>query len=145
MNALANELERQFHEVGGDLVVQGRAHSPFRGKPLAIKRCLSNLIDNALRYGGQATLAIEDGPDLVLYVLDSGPGVPPEALEQVFEPFFRLEASRNRNSGGTGLGLSIARDIAQAHGGSLTLSNRAGGGLEAKVVLPRGGDSHAPA
>jgi signal transduction histidine kinase len=139
VDALASELQRQFAEIGGDVLVQGRAQAEFIGKPLAIKRCLSNLIDNALRYGGRATLAIEDGAALTLRVLDDGPGIPAESLEQVFEPFFRLESSRNRNTGGTGLGLSIARDVAQAHGGSLTLANRREGGVEARLVLPRGG------
>ena len=73
----------------------------------------------------------------MLRVCDRGPGIPAEELERVFEPFYRLESSRNRDSGGTGLGLSIARDIAQAHGGSLTLANLPGGGLEARLRLPR--------
>ena len=68
---------------------------------------------------------------------DEGPGIPPEELERVFEPFYRVESSRNRDSGGTGLGLTIARDIAQAHGGSLTLHNLPAGGLEAVLALPR--------
>jgi signal transduction histidine kinase len=70
-------------------------------------------------------------------VRDPGPGIPVEELERVFEPFYRLETSRNRDSGGTGLGLSIARDIAQAHGGTLALHNMSAGGLEARLVLPR--------
>jgi signal transduction histidine kinase len=139
VNALAIELQKQFGEIGGDVQVKGRALSEFVGKPLAIKRCLSNLIDNALRYGGRATLAVEDGPALVIRILDEGPGIPAESLDRVFEPFFRLESSRNRNTGGTGLGLSIARDVAQAHGGSLTLANRAEGGVDATLTLPRSG------
>jgi signal transduction histidine kinase len=70
-------------------------------------------------------------------VRDAGPGIPAQELERVFEPFYRLESSRNRDGGGTGLGLSIARDIAQAHAGSLTLRNLPGGGLEAELLLPR--------
>jgi signal transduction histidine kinase len=70
-------------------------------------------------------------------VRDEGPGIPPEELERVFEPFYRVESSRNRDTGGTGLGLSIARDVAQAHGGSLVAQNMPGGGLEALLVLPR--------
>jgi signal transduction histidine kinase len=70
-------------------------------------------------------------------VLDDGPGIPPAEIDRVFEPFYRLESSRNRATGGAGLGLSIARDVAQAHGGSLTLANRSTGGLEAKLSLPR--------
>ena len=74
---------------------------------------------------------------MVVRVSDNGPGIPPDELERVFEPFYRLEGSRNRSSGGTGLGLGIARNIARAHGGELTLHNRATGGLEAVLTLPR--------
>jgi signal transduction histidine kinase len=79
----------------------------------------------------------DSNDELTIRVLDDGPGVPETELERVFEPFYRLESSRNRATGGTGLGLSIARDVAQAHGGSLTLANRSSGGLEARLVLPR--------
>jgi signal transduction histidine kinase len=108
-------------------------------KPNALKRCLTNLVANAVKYGTQATVRVEDGAELVLKVQDEGPGIPEPALEQVFEPFFRLESSRNADTGGTGLGLSIARDIAQAHGGSLVLRNRSPHGLEAILRLPRTG------
>jgi signal transduction histidine kinase len=81
---------------------------------------------------------VEDGAQLRIAVVDEGPGIPIEALEIVFEPFYRLESSRNRDTGGTGLGLSIARDVAQAHGGSLSLRNPPEGGLEALLTLPRG-------
>ena len=84
-----------------------------------------------------AEVVIEDGAQLVSRGRDQGPGLPEEELERVFEPFYRLESSRNRDSGGTGLGLTIARDIAQAHGGSLTVHNLATGGLEAVLTLPR--------
>ena len=80
---------------------------------------------------------VRDGGQLEISVCDDGPGIPPEELEKVFEPFYRLESSRNRDTGGTGLGLSIARDVAQAHGGSLALRNRSEGGLEARLTLPR--------
>ena len=94
-------------------------------------------MSNAVKFGGGAQLCVEDGGELAIRVRDEGPGIPPAELERVFEPFYRLESSRNRDSGGTGLGLGIARDIAQAHGGTLTLGNRPGGGLEALLVLPR--------
>ena len=74
---------------------------------------------------------------LSIDVIDNGPGIPPDAIEKVFDPFFRLEGSRGRDSGGTGLGLGIARDIARAHGGDLVLSNRPEGGLIAELKLPR--------
>jgi len=95
------------------------------------------LLSNAIKYGERATVVVEDGADLVLRVQDDGPGIPAESLEQVFEPFFRLESSRNSSTGGIGLGLGIARDIAQAHGGSLVLCNRSPRGLEAVLTLPK--------
>jgi signal transduction histidine kinase len=141
IDALALELQRQHEELGGEVSIVGTARAPYVAKPLALKRCLGNLIQNAIRHGTRATIQIEDGAQLIVRVLDEGPGIPEDMLEKVFEPFFRLEHSRNRDTGGTGLGLSIARDIAQAHGGSLSLHNRQNGGLEARLVLPREGVS----
>lgn len=138
IGALLQELQRRYGEVNADVAIEGQAASPIPGKPLALKRCLGNLVDNALQYGEHATIAVTDSDDeLTIRVLDDGPGIPAAELDRVFEPFYRLESSRNRATGGTGLGLSIARDVAQAHGGSLTLTNRESGGLEAKLVLPR--------
>jgi signal transduction histidine kinase len=138
IGALLQELQRRYGEVNADVAIEGQAAAPIPGKPLALKRCLGNLVDNALQYGEHATLAVSDSDDeLTIRVLDDGPGIPQAELDRVFEPFYRLESSRNRATGGTGLGLSIARDVAQAHGGSLTLTNRSSGGLEAKLVLPR--------
>jgi signal transduction histidine kinase len=138
LDALLQELQRRYGEVNASVAIEGRAAAPLAGKPLALKRCLGNLVDNALQYGEHATIAVADSADqLTIRVLDDGPGIPEAELERVFEPFYRLENSRNRATGGTGLGLSIARDVAQAHGGSLTLANRSSGGLEAKLVLPR--------
>ena len=144
INALARELQRQHAELGDEVTIVGEAQSPYAAKPLALKRCLGNLVQNAIRHGVRATIRIEDGKQLVLRVLDEGPGIPEDMLDKVFEPFFRLEQSRNRDTGGTGLGLSIARDIAQAHSGTLTLRNRAAGGLEATLTLPRGAASANP-
>lgn len=142
VNALALELQRQHAELGGEVSIVGAARTTYVAKPLALKRCLGNLVQNAIRHGVRATIQIEDGAQLIVHVFDEGPGIPEDMLEKVFEPFFRLEHSRNRDTGGTGLGLSIARDIAQAHGGSLSLHNRQGGGLEARLVLPRGALNH---
>ncbi|WP_129641040.1 ATP-binding protein [Peristeroidobacter agariperforans] len=142
INALALELQRQHAEMGGEVSISGSARAPYVAKPLALKRCLGNLVQNAIRHGVSATIQIDDGLQLIVRVLDEGPGIPEDMLEKVFEPFFRLEHSRNRDTGGTGLGLSIARDIAQAHGGSLSLHNRQNGGLEARLVLPREATSH---
>ena len=138
IDALLEELQRRYAEVNASVAIEGRAAAPFTGKPLALKRCLGNLVDNALQYGEHATIAVTDSADeLTIRVLDDGPGIAQAEIERVFEPFYRLESSRNRATGGTGLGLSIARDVAQAHGGSLLLENRSVGGLEARLVLPR--------
>ncbi len=138
INALLESLQTDCQETGGDVEIRGSAPAPYNGRPLALRRCLTNLLDNALRYGRRATVAIEDAPaTLTLRVQDEGPGIPEDQLEQAFEPFFRGEASRSRDTGGTGLGLGIARNIARAHGGELVLRNRAAGGLEAVLTLAR--------
>ena len=137
MNALLEKIREEFRDLGGTVTITGQALRPLVGKPQALKRCLTNLIANAVKFGTRAEALIADGAELVIRVRDHGPGIPEEQLERVFEPFYRLESSRNRDSGGTGLGLTIARDLAQAHGGSLLLANLAGGGLEATLRLPR--------
>jgi signal transduction histidine kinase len=104
---------------------------------MALKRCLTNLISIATKFGGGVSVHLQDGAAVVIAVRDQGPGIPAEHLARVFEPFYRIESSRNRDTGGTGLGLCIARDIAQAHGGALTLSNLPQRGLQATLTLPR--------
>ncbi len=105
--------------------------------PTALTRALNNIVDNAIRYGGSAHLRtrLEDGA-FEIVVLDDGPGVPADKLDQLFEPFFRLEASRSRETGGSGLGLGIARGLVQVHGATLTLKNRETGGLTATIRFP---------
>jgi signal transduction histidine kinase len=105
--------------------------------PGALQRCLTNLIDNAVKYGGYArvTAGCEAG-NVVIRVADGGPGIPEAQMERVFDPFYRLETSRSRETGGSGLGLTIARNISHKHGGTLTLRNKPGGGLECLLVLP---------
>ena len=137
VNGLLDTLVAEYTELGAHVAVAGQAHDLLQGKPRALKRCLGNLVDNALKFGKQAMLDVEDGDALIIRVADDGPGIPEEMLERVFEPFYRIESSRSRDTGGTGLGLSIARDVAQAHGGSLTLRNRSEGGLIAELRLPR--------
>jgi signal transduction histidine kinase len=108
-----------------------------RTDPSALKRVVGNLVSNALRYGGQAEVAVQaDSEGLRITVDDAGPGIPAEHLEAVFKPFFRVESSRNRHTGGTGLGLYIARDLTERQGGRLRLANRPEGGLRAEVLLP---------
>jgi signal transduction histidine kinase len=138
VRALAEALQGDAAELGAPFRVEGQPIAPLLGKPQGLKRCLQNLLDNASRYGRDVDLVIEDAADrLTVYVRDRGPGIPQDQLERVFEPFYRLETSRNAGTGGTGLGLSIARNLAQSMGGELTLRNRPGGGLEAALTLPR--------
>jgi two-component system osmolarity sensor histidine kinase EnvZ len=118
----------------------GPAHLVYEGRPLGIKRVIVNLLENALKYAQRPGIALKcDEYSICIEVSDEGPGIPEAALEQVFDPFFRLEASRNRDTGGVGLGLSAARAIVREQGGELTLSNRSGQGLLARVELPRNG------
>ena len=122
----------------GYVTLHGRAEAPYPGKPLALKRCIGNLIDNAIKYGQKAHLKIEDNPKaFVLHVDDEGPGVPEQRLEQVFEPHFRLAGSQQQ---GYGLGLGIARNIAHSHGGEVSLQNLREGGLRVTLFLPRNAD-----
>jgi signal transduction histidine kinase len=137
IDALLAQVGKEFEDMGAEVTLAGRTLQAFVGKPLALKRCLTNLVANAIKFGSRAAVAVEDGAELIIRVRDCGPGIPTAELERVFEPFYRLESSRNRDSGGSGLGLSIARDIAQAHGGSLMLANLPAGGLEAALRLPR--------
>ena len=138
INSLLESLQEDAEDVGHEVGITGATRQPLRCRPLALKRCLTNLVDNALKYGQRAEIAVTDTPTrLTLSVRDRGPGIPAAELERVFEPFYRLESSRSRDTGGTGLGLSIARNIARAHGGELTLRNHPQGGLEAVLELPR--------
>ena len=121
------------------LFYAGPDHMTVWVRPIALKRALTNLVSNALAYGGSArvTLLPAQGGAVTLMVDDDGPGVPAGELEQVFQPFHRVEASRNRETGGVGLGLPIARNVLRAHGGDVLLANRPGGGARATVVLPQ--------
>ncbi len=137
VDALIESVRKGFLEMGEAVSVRGRALAPFPGRPQALKRCLTNLVGNAVKFGKRADITVQDGEALRIRIRDEGPGIAPEELERVFEPFHRVETSRSRDTGGTGLGLSIARDVAQAHGGTVTLRNRPQGGLEAELILPR--------
>jgi len=138
MKLLANLAEGARLD-GKQVLVPLLQQCSYRGKPLALKRLFGNLIDNALYYGGSAEVYVEDTEhELVISILDNGPGIPEEKLEKVFAPYTRLQSDTSLNLGmNMGLGLSIARNIARAHGGELSLSNHPAGGLSARVVLPR--------
>ena len=106
-------------------------------QPGALKRALANLLDNAVKYGKRAQATIGTTARAIeITIDDEGPGIPDAELPRVFQPFYRVEDSRNRDTGGVGLGLAIAQSIVQAHGGELTLANRPGGGLRACIRLP---------
>jgi signal transduction histidine kinase len=125
-------------EAAEAIAYEGPEHLTVVARSVAMKRALANLVGNAVAYGGSArlTLSPAEAGVLRLVIEDDGPGVPPDALEAVFQPFRRLEASRNRETGGVGLGLPIARNILRAHGGDVVLKNRREGGLAAVVTLP---------
>jgi signal transduction histidine kinase len=125
---------------GADATYQGPPHAAFVGRPGALKRAFANLVDNAVEYGRAARVGLEAGEgQLCVCIDDDGPGIPEAELERVFEPFARLEGSRSRNTGGVGLGLALVRAAIGAHGGTVTLVNRAQGGLRARVRLPAAG------
>lgn len=138
LRGLVADLVAEHAETGGAVTLAPEgADGVVRIRPLAMRRALRNLIENALRYGNLAQVAIErDAGAVHVIVRDTGPGIPAADLEKVFDPFVRLEVSRSRETGGTGLGLSIVRTIVHAHGGEVTLSNADDGGLVARVTLP---------
>lgn len=138
VNALLFSLQADFEDVGQRVAINGRAEQPIQVFARSLKRCVHNLVENGVRYGERVQITVQDSDSLLrLVIRDHGPGIPEALLEQVIEPFYRLEASRNRDTGGYGLGLSIAHAVAAAHGGRLILGNADDGGLEAILELPR--------
>ncbi len=136
--ALVESLCDDLAAIGQGVAFTGVERLPYPCRPTALRRAFSNLIENAVRYGDRARVALAATPDGPLITIDDdGPGIPADRIEEVYKPFVRLETSRNRETGGTGLGLSIARSIILAHGGELTLSNRKEGGLHVEIRLPR--------
>jgi signal transduction histidine kinase len=136
-DALIDSLVCDYIDAGHDVSLRGTIGTPLVTRPYALRRVLGNLIDNALKFGGAAEVELGTAPDgrVMLSVLDRGPGIPDQELQAVFEPFVRLETSRNRASGGTGLGLSIVRQLAGTLGGEVVLANRHGGGLAARLSI----------
>lgn len=132
-----NQARDALGERSADVRIEGQP-APIVGDPLGLKRCFCNLLHNAVEYGGRADVVVgaaDGGVEVV--IRDDGPGIPPEMLEAVLEPFARVEPSRNRDHGGVGLGLTIARDVINAHQGKLTLCNsESGNGLVVRVWLP---------
>ncbi len=144
--SLVESLVEDRQDMGQDIRLEDRLQEPeamfsirpLKARPLSMKRCLANLMDNALRYGGHVVVDVVDSDDMLSVIIsDSGPGIAESELKKVFEPFYRVERSRNRSTGGTGLGLSIARGMARMHGGDVTLENRPEGGLRATATFKR--------
>lgn len=137
LSSLLESVMDEAAETGGDTTVERAEKTVIEGDPVALKRLVSNLVENALKYGCRARGRVfSEGGMAIIEIDDDGPGIPPAELERVFEPFYRGEPSRNRETGGMGLGLAVVRSLARAHGGDVTLANRLGGGLTATVKLP---------
>lgn len=137
LDAFLDSLVFDYQDMHKQVSLSGKSSVVLDTRPHALRRVLVNLLDNALKFAGSAELAVGSTPNgqLSISVLDRGPGIAEDELVRVMQPFYRVESSRNRGTGGTGLGLAIAQQLAVAIGGSLTLSNRAGGGLCAQIRL----------
>ncbi|HEB80077.1 MAG TPA: HAMP domain-containing protein [Rhodospirillales bacterium] len=135
--ALLQSLCDDMSDRGLPVKLETPERALYECRPTSLKRALSNLVDNAVNYGGNADVRMEDRGDALWIVIeDNGPGIPDDEMEQVFAPFYRLEPSRNPITGGIGLGLSIVQTVIHAHGGKIALSNREQGGLRVSIELP---------
>jgi signal transduction histidine kinase len=136
--ALLASLADDMSDAGLDVTLAPAQPMTIRCRPTALKRALRNLLDNAVKYGTRAHVALRDtGREAEITIDDDGPGLAPEEIARVFEPFYRVEGSRSRDTGGIGLGLAITRSLIERQGGSVTLANRTEGGLRASVRLPK--------
>ncbi len=123
---------------GGEVQISGECQTPYPAMPSALKRCLSNVIENAIQYGERAYVTVDDADKQVrIDIRDDGMGIPEAEMGQLFEPFTRLSTAQNHHLGGTGLGLSISRNLAHAHGGELLIQNHPEGGLLVSIILPK--------
>ena len=139
IDSLIEAICNDATDAGAEVTFSGKLGKPILACPHILRRCINNLLDNAIKYGGSAHVTVhQEGNKAIVTIVDGGPGIPEAQLEAVFQPFKRIEGSRSRNSGGTGLGLTIARIIAEKHHGSIKLSNMATLelGLIAKLELP---------
>jgi signal transduction histidine kinase len=137
LSALLQTICDDLSDTGYTAAFDETARCPISCRPSAMRRALTNLIENAVKYGERADVRIATaGNQVTVTIEDCGPGIPETQLEQVFAPFYRLESSRNRDTGGVGLGLAVAKTIIHAHGGDIRLTNRPSGGLSVTVSLP---------
>jgi signal transduction histidine kinase len=137
LSSLLESLCDEMAETGAKTEVESGEKVVLEGDPMGLRRLFSNLLENAVKFGGRARARVfREGSTAVVEIDDDGPGIPPADKEKVFEPFYRREPSRSRQTGGIGLGLAVVRSIARGHGGDVDLVNRDGGGLTARVLLP---------
>ncbi|UCH74613.1 MAG: HAMP domain-containing protein [Rhodospirillales bacterium] len=137
LSSLVQSVCDDLSDAGRDCTFEAAPPTPYLCRPLALRRALTNLAENAVAYGARARAAlVQTDNRIIVRVDDDGPGIPEAELAQVFEPFYRLERSRSRETGGTGIGLCVVQSVAQAHGGEVRLSNREEGGLRAELILP---------
>ena len=144
LDALLDTLREDALDMGWAVSLRGQAGAPCLAEPVALRRAMWNLVGNGIKFGERVEITVERRPEgFMIAIRDHGPGLPEDELEKVFEPFYRVEGSRNRETGGTGLGLTIARNLLRAQGGEVRLRNAPGGGLEACVSLPAPPRTHA--
>lgn len=138
LDTLLDSLVCDYVDAGKPVRIAGQCDRPLVTRPHALRRIITNLLDNALKFGRDPEIVISQDPThhVSITVCDRGPGIPEDELDAVLQPFYRIDSSRNRETGGTGLGLAIAQQLAHALNGKLVLSNRRSGGLEARLSLP---------
>jgi two-component system osmolarity sensor histidine kinase EnvZ len=138
LRALAEDVVSESQRTGADVTIEADGAVLIPGRMRALKRCMLNLIDNAIAHGDKVQVAVKGEADAVTVTVDdNGPGIPEDLYEEAFRPFSRLDETRSRNQKGVGLGLAIARDVARSHGGDIKLSKSPLGGLRASLRLPR--------
>jgi len=136
--ALVEAVVDDFEALGAAISMAPADRVTLRLRPVLMRRAVRNLIENAIKYGGSADVRIAArANDVAICIADNGPGIPADQIDAVFDAFNRLETSRSRETGGVGLGLALARAIVREAGGDIALANRAEGGLEATISLPR--------
>jgi signal transduction histidine kinase len=137
LSALIDSLCQDLTDMGMEVKFESAKKTPYTCRPISLKRAIRNLIENAVSYGGRVGVKLrQDDTEFQIVIHDDGPGIPEEDFERVFQPFVRLEESRNKKTGGIGLGMAIARSIVRKHGGDISLANTQGSGLTVTIHLP---------